>query len=390
MAATITSIKTDSVNREQILSHIPEDEQKKVIELFKKVDKNKEFEFIFFSKKGQQMNKEKYVLLLKYMRNMAKIKKLKIEGPERTLDISFSPEKGKTYRISISGSEAINEMITRIMEIQNKNYMIYKFLLYTMKQGKEKNKISLMLKTKEPDHTIDIDDLNMRVRLSTELQMTDKIIKGGMKDIAELDKNIIKLLSGDALALDERKDMNGKIFFRLKERTSMYVSEDDSHFIRIDLTDTKNTTDIKRLNSMFSNYELEIEYGNKTSKTVNLDHLNAIYETSENLLKLIQQSGFIIGNTQTESVIQYYRDMTGANKSTNSLVARQPISLEIQHIAEVLPNKYTVTDKADGDRYFLIIKNCEPVRAKYQKVSNNCQSETALPLAPVSATFVEM
>ena len=357
MAATITSIKTDSVNREQILSHIPEDEQKKVIELFKKVDKNKEFEFIFFSKKGQQMNKEKYVLLLKYMRNMAKIKKLKIEGPERTLDISFSPEKGKTYRISISGSEAINEMITRIMEIQNKNYMIYKFLLYTMKQGKEKNKISLMLKTKEPDHTIDIDDLNMRVRLSTELQMTDKIIKGGMKDIAELDKNIIKLLSGDALALDERKDMNGKIFFRLKERTSMYVSEDDSHFIRIDLTDTKNTTDIKRLNSMFSNYELEIEYGNKTSKTVNLDHLNAIYETSENLLKLIQQSGFIIGNTQTESVIQYYRDMTGANKSTNSLVARQPISLEIQHIAEVLPNKYTVTDKADGDRYFLIIKN---------------------------------
>lgn len=352
----MAAIKTDTLNRKQILSYIPDDVQKKVTDLFKKVDKGNEFEFIFFSKKGQQMNKEKYVLLLKYMRNMAKTKKLKIEGPERTLDISFSPEKGKTYRISITGSEAINEMITRMMEIQNKNYMVYKFLLYTLKQGKEKNKLSFMSKTKGQDDTIDIDDLNMRVRLSTETEMTEKIVKGE-KNITDLDEQIVKLLSGDALTLDERKNMNDKIFFRLKERTSMYVTEDDGHFVRIDLTDTKNTTDVRKISSMFSNYELEIEYNNKNSKNVKLDHLNTIYETSENLLKLIQQSGFIIGNTQIDGVIQYYRDMAGANKSINNLVARQPISLEIQHIAETLPNKYTVTDKADGDRYFMIIKN---------------------------------
>lgn len=346
-----------SLNKEQILSHVPDDVQKKISDLFKKVDKNKEFEFIFFSKKGQQMNKEKYVSLLKYMRNKAKQEKLKIEGPERTLDISFSPEKGIQYRISISGSDTINEMITRIMEIQNKNYMIYKFLLYTMRQGKEKNKISFMLKTKEPNDTIDIDDLNMRVRLSTETEMTEQVINASSAPITGIDININKLLSGDVLKLEERKDMNTKIFYRLKERTSMYVSEDNEHFVRIDLTDTKNTADIRKINTTFSNYELEIEYGCKNAKSLKTEHLDKIYETSESLLKFVQQSKFIIGNAQSESVIQYYRDMMGISKTINSLVARQPVSLEIQHIAEVLPNKYAVTDKADGDRYFLIIKN---------------------------------
>src|SRR5690606_37362825 len=38
-----------------------------------------------------------------------------------------------------------------------------------------------------------------------------------------------------------------------------------------------------------------------------------------------------------------------------SLIVRKPQSLEIQHVIDKLPNKYTVTDKADGDRYCLII-----------------------------------
>lgn len=60
---------------EQILSYVQPDNQKKISDVFKRTKHGKEFEFIFFSKKGHQLNKEKYVLLLKYMRNMAKSKK---------------------------------------------------------------------------------------------------------------------------------------------------------------------------------------------------------------------------------------------------------------------------------------------------------------------------
>ena len=42
---------------EQILSHIEKPLQSKIVELFKKTEENKEFEFIFFSNKGQRMNK---------------------------------------------------------------------------------------------------------------------------------------------------------------------------------------------------------------------------------------------------------------------------------------------------------------------------------------------
>ena len=51
----------------QILSHVPESTQNDIKKLFKNVDNNKEFEFIFFSKKGQNMNKEKQQFLEKML-----------------------------------------------------------------------------------------------------------------------------------------------------------------------------------------------------------------------------------------------------------------------------------------------------------------------------------
>ncbi len=340
--------------REQILSHVPDNTQKDIISLFNRVDKDKEFEFIFFSKRGQNMNKEKYVLLLKYIRNMARTNKLKVIIPERTLDIGYTANNERVYRISISGSDDINKIINRISNIQNKNYMIYKFLLYTLSKNTDNISLDFMMKTKEEGDTKDIDDLNMRVRLSSEYNLIDEMKSNNYKN---LDENLKKILSHEKSDLETRKNMNDKIFYRLKERTSLYIEETDGYFIRIDLTDTKNTRDFRKINSTFSNYELEIEYGVKTSKNVKIEHLNKMYEISENLLKLIQQSIFIMGNTQTANVIQYYKDISNVEKNITNLVARQPVSLEIQHISEILPNKYTVTDKADGERNFLIIYN---------------------------------
>jgi SAM-dependent methyltransferase len=339
---------------EQVLSHISKDDLKSIEGLFERVDNNKEFEFIFFSKKRDEMNKEKYVLLLKFMRAMRSRENFQIEGPHQTLDIVYTAETGLSYRIEIDGSDVINLQIQRLSNIQNRNYVIFKFLLQMMKRG-TKN-IRFGLKSREEDDNIDVDDLNVRARLSSEIDLTDALKKGKLP--SEYSHPIIDaLISGGRLSLEEGAQTNSSIRFRLKERTSLYFdgTKDSDHFSRIDLTNTKTVDDIRKLQTKFSNYELEIEYGAKDSKSVDLSHLSRIFEMSETVLKLVQQSAFIVGNDQTEKVINFYRDMMGISEKLSGLVARQAVSLEVQHATELLPNRYAVTDKADGDRYFLII-----------------------------------
>lgn len=337
--------------RQQILSYVTENVQKTIKSLFNKVSIDREFEFIFFSKKENNMSKEKYILLLKYMSIMAKSKKLEV-STDRTLDISYSLDKEKTYRLTVDGIDDINKMINRIYDIQDKNYVIYKFMLYSMIKNRN-YKIGLLMKEKES--TVDIDELNMRVRLSRETNLSNDV-KG--KEYAKLDGNIRKLISGEKLDLDTRKVINNSIIYRLKDRTTLYLDQDEDHFIKVDLTNTKTTSNVRKINTIHSNYELEIEYGVKKSKKSSVNngaHLDKMYNIAETLLKLLQQSSYIIGNSLTNDVILYYKEMAGINFDIKNLVARQPESLEIQHVTEILPNRYAVTDKADGERYFLII-----------------------------------
>jgi hypothetical protein len=111
----------------------------------------------------------------------------------------------------------------------------------------------------------------------------------------------------------------------------------------------------KRLNVSVPNYELEIEYGTKS--TSNKKALQIIMKETQTLLKIIQQSNYIITGSMSEKIISYYKNimMIDPKVHSTSLDGRQPITLEIQHIPEDLPNRYAVTDKADGERNFLII-----------------------------------
>lgn len=350
----------------QILSYLSDEIQNQTSDMFKRVIPGMEFEFIFFSKKGHQMNKEKYVLLLKYMRNMAKIKKLQVTIPDRTLDFGFTSRSSSTqstdsetdesetentvYRTTVSGTTNINRILNRLSDIQNKNYVIYKFLLHTLKKNNADKYLNFMVKSRGSADTVDIDDLNMRARLSKEEDLTDFVI-----DSTKIEENLDKLLTDTTLDIESRKAFNKKIFFRLKERTSLIIEEDDDHFIRIDLTDTKTTRDLRKINDVVSNYELEIEYGIKTKTKPKSSHLDTMFEISENLLKLIQQSSFIMSNSMSDKIIQYYKSISNIDTHISHIVARQPVSLEVQHVTEILPNKYAVSDKADGDRCFLII-----------------------------------
>lgn len=149
-----------TLGREQILSYVSDENRKNISDIFKRAVVGTEFEFIFFSKKTYQMNKEKYVMLLKYMRNMAKVKKIKVTQSERSLDFSYTADTTSNkeanketnkesdkesneqtdamerlaYRISVYDTKNINRILNRLNDIQNKNYLIYKFLLHTLKK----------------------------------------------------------------------------------------------------------------------------------------------------------------------------------------------------------------------------------------------------------------
>ena len=74
------------------------------------------------------------------------------------------------------------------------------------------------------------------------------------------------------------------------------------------------------------------------------------------LLKIQQQSNFIMAKTLENEIIDKYANLLNVNRENmTSLEGRKAQSLEVQHVVDQLPNKYAVTDKADGERHFLII-----------------------------------
>lgn len=339
----------------QILSYIPKETQNDISRLISDTKENNEFEFIFFSKNRFELNKKKYVMLLRFMKAMSKNNL--VYGKE--LDINMKLDENKNYRVTTKGDKNINKSLKRLNEIQNKNYVIYKFLLQSIRKSKKNSSNDIYdIIEKRKEETIELDDINCRVRLSSEIDIKKTL----QNNYAQLDHKIVALVKNstekNSLNLELRSDIDKIISFRLKERTSFFVEDNDKYFVRVDLTDTKTTNNRSRILNIPSNYELEIEFGikdKKLSSSEYLDALDKIYNISETILKVLQQSRFIISKTKSNEVINFYKDIMGISGNITKLQGRKAVSLEIQHLPEILPNKYAVTDKADGDRYFLII-----------------------------------
>lgn len=299
--------------------------------LFKKTNVNGEFEFIFSNKDGKYITQEKYIKLLKYLQIRKKSSKLDSIGPIEILDINFTPDKETTYRVTIEGNN-INEYLKKV-DLWKTHVIFKTFVNMSIEKG-DKN-ITVLKKAKDKDNTIDIFDLNMRVRLSQETELTKS-------DIQLIEK------------IDHTSQKN--ISFRLKQRFSLFTHKTNDDFVRIDITSTKTTKNYRDLNNTYSEFELEVEYG-KTRTGKNSIPLSELYKEVSILHKIIQQSNFIITNSKSEEVIQYYKKISNTPENSKFLNARQPISFELQYLSETVPNKYAVTDKADGDRYFMIIYN---------------------------------
>jgi len=298
--------------------------------LFNNITKTSEFEFIFRGDDGSTgISYEKFVNIMNILKIRSKDNDLPLIFTD-SLDINYrDPNTMITYRITIDRINNINRYMN-IMHRKN-NHIIYSVLTKFIKEG-DKN-LKIMKKTKDADNVIELDEVNIRVRLSEEMS------------VPTAEMNRLLTLSPEAIP---------NISYRFKNRLSLYVmgNQNTSDFIKIDLTTTKTVRDINYIEKNIPKYELEIEYGGSNKK----NNLNNMMDETVKLLKIIQQTNFVITKSMSEIVLDAYIRILSLNKDKlTSLDARNTVSLEIQHVTEVLPNAYSVTDKADGERHALII-----------------------------------
>ena len=312
-------------------------------ELIKSYGKNNEFEASLFSNKETSS----HLLTLEKFNNLNSIlNKVTIKNEEKyvskkteVLDVIMSirdseanTKKITNYRISIEGLESINKYMSMLHV--RKNHLVFSVLAsFYMEHGHKKNStISMIKKTKNVSSYVTVEDIYMRFKLDLEENVTDE----------EIEK-LIKLQK-------HWKPETYSIGYRFKERTSHYIIKDKNIF-QIDLTTVKSSNVINNIESSIPNYEIEIESDIKDK----IKFLEQLFGIGEFIIKSIQGSNNIITKSMSNIVLERYRELLSVDKSKTNLYARQPISLEVQHLVNYLPNRYSVTDKADGDRNYMLI-----------------------------------
>jgi hypothetical protein len=314
--------------------------------LIKSYNDNSEFEVSIFSNKetsSHLLTLEKFNDLNSILSKISSKNKIKYQTVKtQVLDVIMSikdseieTQKITNFRISIEGLESINKYMSMLHG--RKNHLVIGVLASYYNETKNKtektdNNITIIKKTKNVSDYITLEDIYMRIKLDTEEEITENELK-----------KLIKIQK-------HWKTESYFIGYRFKERTSHYIIKDKNIF-RIDLTTVKTSNIINNIDSSTPKYEIEIECEiNDKTKIV-----SELFGISEFVIKSIQGTNNIITKSLTDTILDKYRELMMVKKSKTNLYARQPISLEVQHLVDNLPNKYSVTDKADGDRCFMLI-----------------------------------
>lgn len=306
----------------------------KIKKICNNIKPNDELEVSFGSAR-KPINLKKFHDLLKYI-NFKSQSGLKSET-QTTLDIIYNHDQktNSSYRLTINGIEQINDLIQTNSLLKNNTLFSKQVRLFI---NRDNENIILINKIKSPDKFIALEEYEMRIKLSEEK--------------SDIEQSILD----DLLRLDD--DEKYHIGFRFKRRASLIIEDNSDYIIRIDLTDVKSSKILSSLIDVNSKYELEIDvtFKKHTSDTKVFDKL-ASYML--NLEQFLQGSFTLVTNTETINVIKNLNNLAYEDPHDiyKDLPAMQSASVEIHHILDYIPGNYTATDKADGERYFLMIND---------------------------------
>jgi len=313
---------------------------KKIKQLCNNIQPNVELEASFGSYK-KPITLKKFHSLLKYIKVKSNNNKL-VSETLTSLDIlyNYDQKTNSTYRLSILNNNNINNFI-RDNSLFKNNTIFSKLTRQFINQEKSNNTLILINKIKSADKFIALDEFDIRIKISEEN--------------SDIDQSVIKKL----LSLDESEKY--QILYRYKQRVSMVIHDDPTYTLRIDLTDVKTTKNITNINNSASVYELEVDISFK--KAIKDDILSKILDsfgkTIINLEQFLQESSTLITKTESTNIIKSLNKLAydDDNDTYKDLPAMQSASVEIQHVIDYIPGNYAVSDKADGERYFLMIQD---------------------------------
>ena len=311
-----------------------EKDHPKIKKLFNSVNKNDEFEIMFNNfKSDNKLSLNKFVNVLKYLKWRSDKDNLPITNQD-SLDIIYTEDYNKNnintaYRVSINNNEHINKFLSLVY--LRKNHIIYSIL---MTQFINDPNFTFIKKVRDPAKVINIDEYDIRIRVASEL---------------EIDNNFINKLANLPLAQSD------KIIFRYKNRVSLALIDTPNEKLTIDLTVVKTADNPNNISKGNKSFELEIDYmsSNKLSEKT----LTMILTEVENIKKVLEETSELAENDELKMIEKKYKDLVygSNNDSFKNLYSMQPVSAEVQHIVDKIPNKYSVTDKADGDKYVLFV-----------------------------------
>jgi hypothetical protein len=250
--------------------------------LLDKIKPNDEFEVMFNNyRSNNKLSFIKFIDLLYFIKYRAENKNLSLIN-ETTLDIIYNYIDNNVYRITINGIEKINSILNTVH--QRKNHIIFSILCSRFNDDKD---INYMNKQKEFGNIIDIDDYDLRFRISNEINITGK-------DLSNIAMNI-------------QYSDSDKILFRYKNRISL-ILVDNSEFglLRLDLTFIKSSNIIDKIHDSNKTFEVELEYKPGTSK--NIDKiLNMINNEIKIVKQVLEKSEEIINKNEHNDVIKRYK-----------------------------------------------------------------------------------